>query len=121
MIVDALIELLESFGYPVYRQGSLQDDEGYPATFFTFWNNSGDGLHHYDNADFSVEYDFDVNVYSNDPEVTYSLLDDARALLKDNGWIANGRGYDLPTDEPTHTGRGFNAVYVDYNVTDNND
>ena len=36
---DNLIELLATFGYPVLRQGSLAENEQYPPTFFTFWNN----------------------------------------------------------------------------------
>ena len=116
-MVDKLIELLESFGYPVFRQGSLAEDEPYPATFFTFWENEETDYEHYDNVEFGVEYDFDINIYSNDPEKTYGLLDEARTLLKSNGWIAKGRGYDLASDEITHTGRGFNAVFVKYDAT----
>ena len=36
---DKLIEVLSSFGYPVIRQGSMTEDEAYPPTFFTIWNN----------------------------------------------------------------------------------
>ena len=37
---DLLIEILESFGYPVMLQGSMLPDDKYPNHFFTFWNNS---------------------------------------------------------------------------------
>lgn len=39
MIDDTLISLLETFKFPVYRQGSLAKNEAYPDTFFTFWEN----------------------------------------------------------------------------------
>ena len=51
---DTLIQLLESFGYPVIRQGSLPADQAYPDTFFTFWNSTEDGQSFYDNGTASV-------------------------------------------------------------------
>lgn len=109
---DNLINLLQTFGYPVFRQGSLTENEAYPDTFFTFWNNSEDGLSYYDNDVVIVDYDFSVNVYSTDPEMVYSLLAEARKLLKANGWIIVARGYDIASDEITHTGRGFEVEYL---------
>lgn len=98
---DALIQLLESLGYPVIRQGSLPADTAYPDTFFTFWNSTEDGQSFYDNETASVVYDFSVNVYSNAPATAYSLLELARKLLRVNGWINTTRGYDVPSDEIT--------------------
>lgn len=111
---DELIELLESFGYPVIRQGSLAPDSSYPNTFFTFWNNDETGESFYDNETASVDYSYDINVYSNDPDLTYSLLSQARILLKQNRWIIATRGYDVPSDEITHTGRGMEVIYLNY-------
>ena len=59
---DNLIEILESFGYPVYRQGSLSDDETYPGTFFTFWNNDSPDHAHYDNFEYGTVWDFSIYV-----------------------------------------------------------
>ena len=110
---DNLIELLERFNLPVIRQGSLPPDEAYPNTFFTFWNN--DELEHsaYDNDTANVTYDFDINVYSTNPNTVYSLLEQARTLLKQNGWIIAQRGYDVASDEITHTGRGMEVMYLE--------
>lgn len=110
---DTLITLLESLSYPVFRQGSLSDGEPYPATFITFWNNEEAGVSFYDNNDFLVSYLYDVNVYSNDPTLTYSVLSSARALLKLNGWTIIERGYDVASDEITHTGRGMRVLYIE--------
>lgn len=109
---DILINLLQTFGYPVFRQGSLSKDEAYPDTFFTFWNNSETGQSFYDNDTAIVDYDFSVNVYSTDTDKVYSLIASARTLLKSNGWIIVSRGYDVGSDEITHIGRGFEIEYL---------
>lgn len=111
---DNLIQILESLGYPVYRQGSMSDEDSYPETFFTFWNNESLDHAHYDNSDYGTSWNFDVNVYSSDPSLTYSVLNEARALLKAAGWIISGKGYDIASDEATHTGRGMNAQYLEF-------
>lgn len=109
---DTLIEILESFGYPVLRQGSIASDEDYPEHFFTFWNNDAPDHSHYDNEEYGTEWDFDVNFYSTDPEKTYSVLAEARTRLKQNNWTIPGHGYDVASDENTHTGRGLRAFYL---------
>ena len=109
---DFLIEILESFGYPVYRQGSLTKKE-YPDHFFTFWNSDTPDHSHYDNQTYGYEWSFMVNFYSIDPALTYSSLESARLLLKQNGWTIPGKGYDVASDEPTHTGRGMTALYLE--------
>lgn len=109
---DKLIELLSTFGKPVIRQGSLGENEPYPDTFFTFWNNEEIEHKAYDNDTTQVRYDFDVNVYSTDPSTAYELLKEARKLLKDNKFVPMSRGYDVASDEDTHTGRGMNVVII---------
>ena len=109
---DNLIALLETFSYPVIRQGSLAEDAPYPPTFFTFWNNTTYEGGAYDNATASEIFDFDVNVYADDPATVYSLLNEARTLLKSNGYQIPDRGHDLASDVDTHTGRGINVTYL---------
>lgn len=110
---DKLIELLSSLGYPVYRQGSFSEGQQYPDSFFTFWNTESPDHSRYDNADYATDWAFDVNFYSIDPELTYKALADARILLKENRWIIPSKGYDVYSDEPTHTGRGMVALYLE--------
>lgn len=108
-----LIQLLESFGYPVRLQGSIAAEEKYPDSFFTFWNNdSADGAH-YDNEAIAYIWSFDINFYSTDPDLVNTALLEAKALLRANKFIIAGKGYDVASDEPTHTGRGINALYIE--------
>lgn len=110
---DALIELLSSLGYEVYRQGSFAEGDKYPDSFFTFWQTDSPDHAHYNNSDYGTAWRFDVNFYSNDPAKTYSVLSDARTLLKANNWVIPSKGYDVYSDEPTHTGRGLQALYLE--------
>lgn len=110
---ELLISLLESFGFPVFLQGSLEENEPYPQSFFTFWNNDSYDNNHYDNNPVSYTWSFDVNFYSVDPELVNTMLLNAKTLLKQNGFIITGKGYDVASDEPTHTGRGMNALIIE--------
>lgn len=111
---DKLIELLQTITPKVIRQGSLALDEEYEEEFFTFWNNDSSSGAHYDNASNSGLYDYDVNFYSTSPLNTYDKLREAIELLKVNGWIISGDGYDVASDVDTHTGRGVNALFLNY-------
>lgn len=111
---ECLIEVLTQFGHPVIRQGSLHENEAYPATFFTFWNKGSTDHAHYDNISYGTAWGFDVNVYSSDPEKTYDLLGQVRDHLLEEGWIVPGKGYDVASDEPTHTGRGMEVYYIEF-------
>lgn len=113
---DLLISLLETFGYPVFLQGTLPPDEPYPESFFTFWNNTSYDSAHFDNNAVRFTWSFDVNFYSTDPALVNSALLNAKALLKENGFIISGKGYDLYSDQPSHTGRGMVALFMDRQV-----
>ena len=111
MMEDNLIELLESLGYDVYRQGSLTEGD-YPESFFTFWNPDSPDHSHYDNETYGTEWNFSVYFYSTNPELTYSVISDARILLKQNNWIVPSQGFDVRSDRPSHTGRGLTVFYL---------
>lgn len=110
---DKLIELLGTFGYLVKRQGSISSPKDYPDSFFTYWNNSSEDASHYDNKPAGYVWDFDVNFYSTDVALVYSKQGEAIDLLKSNGFIVPGRGYDIPSDTQSHIGRGVNVLYVE--------
>jgi hypothetical protein len=41
------------------------------------------------------------------------VIADAERVLKNNGFIISGKGYDIPSDEPTHTGRGIEVGFLE--------
>lgn len=108
---DLLIKTLEPLGYPVKLQGSLLPDELYPDSFFTFWNDSADGVSYYSNNEGAILWAYSLNFYSTDPVLTNTKLLEAKALLKSAGFIISGAGYSVPSDEETHTGRGISLLY----------
>ena len=108
-----LINTLESFNVPIYLQGSLSVDEEYPDSFFTFWNNDTTDEAFFDNNETQTIWDFDLNYYSNNPASVNSVLLEAKRLLKAVGFIPDGSGYDVISDEPTHTGRGINLLFIE--------
>lgn len=108
---DLLISMLEALGYPVRLQGSLLPDESYPDHFFTFWNDSADGTSYYSNNEGAIVWAYSINFYSIDPLLVNTKLLEAKKLLKDAGFIVTGAGYDVPSDEATHTGRGITVTY----------
>lgn len=111
-VEDLLINILESFEVPVIRQGSLSDNEDYPETFFTFWNNLTGESAFYDDESHSELADYDVNIYSSDPSAVYAFLREAKKKLKQNGFSIPDAGHDVASDVDTHTGRGLNALYI---------
>ena len=114
MIKAKLIAELEKFGYPVFLQGSLNEDEAYPNSFITFWTDDVQDEAHYDNDTVSYSWEFSVIFYSNDPALVNSKPAEIRTALKKAGFIPRGKGRDIPSDEPTHTGWAMDFYFVEY-------
>ena len=112
---DELLTILDSFEYPVFRQGSLSQNQTYPSTFITFWERPADDLAFYDDENHAVFYTYDVNVYATSPALCYQLLRDVIAALKTADWVTLDRGHDIASDEVTHRGRGAQVGYLKYN------
>lgn len=104
MIKNNLVALLESLGYPAFLQGSLNPDDQYPESFFTFWNFSTPESAFYDDAANRAVWGFWIYFYSVDPLLVEQVPEQARKLLKQNGWILAGKPNDISVDRPTHTG-----------------
>ena len=110
-ITETLLNLLSTLKVPVFLQGSMAKDEPYPDKFMTFWENPEE-TSDYDNETKFVVYDFNIYIYASDPEELAQLLSDARALLKHNNFIILSRGFDVASDEKSHTGKGFEVGYI---------
>lgn len=112
-VCATIYDTLAGLGYPVFLQGSMTDDEPYPKSFYTYFNPQTTGSRFYDDAEHSVIWVFDVNAYSDDPDTVQSMLSRAREALRALGCICAGAGYDIISDEPSHTGRGIEATFVE--------
>lgn len=106
---DLLIESLESLGYPVYLQGSVADGE---KSVFTFWNDDTSTQDNYGNEEITILWEYSVNFYSDSPLLVNSILQDAKRVLKSRGFVIDGVGYDVHSDEEGVTGRGINVNYL---------
>ena len=109
-----LYDILTSFGYPVWLQGTRNPNDPYPESFITYFTNDvADGIH-YDNDTKSYVWDFSVIFYSSDPALLNSKPDEIRKKLKDAGFFPQGKGRDIPSDLPSHTGWAMDFYKVEY-------
>ncbi len=109
-----LIDTLSAFGYPVFLQGTLNPNEAYPQTFITFFVDSTNDNGHFENETTSVNWSFSVILYSADPKVVNTKPNEIRTKLKAAGFIPQGKGNDILSDEPTHTGWAMDFVIIEY-------
>lgn len=108
-----LIEVLETFGYPIFLQGSLNGQSAYPETFITYFVDDAPDNAHYDNEATSYAWDFSVILYGNDPLTVNTKADEIRKKLKDAGFIPQGKGRDYPSDVPSHTGWAMDFYIIE--------
>ena len=106
-----LLNVLNTFGYPVFLQGSLGENDPFPPAFFTFYINDSADIS-FDNTDEYCTYQMQVIFYANDPATVESIAEQSRTALKAAGFIPNGRGTDIPSEEPTHTGWACEYSYI---------
>lgn len=109
---ELLISVLEEFcPQNVFLQGTLDEDAEYPETFITFWAYDVPEGSHYDNDAHSFDWSFNVNFYSSDPLLVNTKPAEIRIALKEAGFIPQGKGNDIPSDVPTHTGWAMDVIY----------
>lgn len=99
-----LFDILSSLGFPVYLKNTSFDEQC-PDDFILYWQFSSTD-EAYDNEDHVTTWGFEVSFLSIDTlkvEETKKLI---IKTLKDNGFIADGKGYDFTTDigSTKHTG-----------------
>lgn len=113
-VKEKLIAELKKFGYPVYLQGTLGAEDAYDPSFITFWTEDVPENSHYDDDATSFAWNFSVMFYSSDPTLVNTVPETIRKALKQAGFIPQGKGRDVPSDEPTHTGWATDYNYIEY-------
>ena len=109
-----LIDILEkNCPNAVYLQGTMNPEEEYPAEFVTFWTPSTEDAAHYDNKAAAVDWSFYVIYYSSDPMQVNTKPFEIAADLKAAGFVQLGKGNDILSDEPSHTGWAMDFVYTE--------
>lgn len=114
-MIDKLIELLETIGYPAFVQGSLPEAE--PESFFTVWDFTTDDTSKYDNTAQSAEIGFWVYFYSVDPSLVDEVLIKARRMLEKNDYTPNNYPRSVMAHRVEYTGKFF-TVYKLINYKD---
>ena len=110
---EQLITLLSGLGYPVFLQGSLNSENDYPDSFFTFWNFDTPETSFYDNNPNRCVWGFWVYFYSTSPQLVEQVPEQARKQLRESGWILEGKATDIKVDKPTHTGAFFTTYKIE--------
>lgn len=110
---ELLLRLLETFDVPVMQQGTLAPAEEYPPDFITFDITDSPTIASFDDLDAMTAWEIEVNYYSNNPVKVAEIPQDIRETLKNNGFIADGRGHMVMSDEQTHTGWGITFYFLE--------
>lgn len=88
----------------VYLQGTMAEDEDYPESFITFQITGSPEQDFFDGNPFGTQWRFAVIFYTCNPELMSTMPKQIYADLKAAGFIPQGKGYDIPSDEPGWTG-----------------
>lgn len=107
-----LEKLFINAGLEYARQGSYSSVNDYPDSFFTFWNYDTPEEGFYDNESNRAVWYWNVYYYTSNPSTLYSVMDDFISQAKAAGFIPEGRGVDIPSDTPTHSGRMVLLKYI---------
>ena len=109
---QALLNVLTPFGFPVILHGSLGADEPFPANFFTFIITGSPDKFQFDNEATKTNWTVTVNFYSSDPHNVEQYAGESREALKAAGFIPQGKGFDLISDQPGFTGWTTEYLYL---------
>ena len=115
LLINVLTDAGYAEGKTLFLHNSMPEDMPYPDTFVTFKNEKSIDDLFRENEPYQTIWYFFVSVYSNDPELTNTELLRLRPLLKEKGFYPKGKGEDIASDEPTHTGRVLDVIYTEIN------
>ena len=112
-MIKQLIAAIEPLGYPIFLQGSLNDEEEYPKSFFTYWNFQADDIAPFDNEASVCQWGYWLYFYSSNPILVETEILRAKELLKKAGFEVWGKGEDIKSDVDSHTGRMINVYFYE--------
>lgn len=112
LLIDTLEKLGFKSGKTLFLQGTL-GDKTYPESFVTFWTDYTADNAHYDNDIHSVDWSFSVIYYSNSAKLVNTKPQEITAALRSAGFIPQGKGQDIPSDEPDYTGWAMDFIYTE--------
>lgn len=110
---ELLITTLETLGYEVFLQGSFAEDEPYPESFITFFTTDSSEHTFFDGESSGTEWQYTVIFYTSNPALMSSVPKMIYNTLKSAGFIPQGKGRDILSDEPTHTGWANDYFYLE--------
>ena len=111
---DEIFSIIGETGLPCWKMHEMPAETVYPSSFFTYLCESAPFAEYYDNKPHAVLWTFGIGFYSNDPRRVESETSELVKRLLSAGWIVDGAGEDVQSDEPTHTGRRVVAQKIDY-------
>lgn len=112
-LIDALTNCGFDEGATILLQGTLDTNEAYPAEFVTIWTDYTADNSHFDNGVKSVDWHFTVVYYTNDPALISVKPKEIINTLRAAGFVPQGKGQDIPSDEATHTGWAMEFLCVE--------
>ena len=105
-----LKDIFELIDVPIYRQGSLAENEEYPdETFCTYWMRADNLEDWYDNKPRKRKITCDINIYSNDYDIMSQKIQKIRDDCIEND-IVTSSIHDLASDDINYTGQGVTVT-----------
>ena len=105
-----LKDIFELIDVPIYRQGSLAENEAYPdETFCTYWMRSDNLDDWYDNKPRKREITCDISIYSNEYDTMSHKIQKIRDDCIENDIITSDI-HDLASDDVDYTGQGVTVT-----------
>ena len=108
---EVLEEIFKEIGLPYSRQGSYETESELPNSFFTFWNVATNSISFYNDYELKVDWEWAIYIYTNDPSILYSKLNEFIDLAKKKGFVCNGRGKDIASGIQNYFGRYVTITY----------
>ena len=112
-MIDEFYNILLGLKYPVFLQGTINPDEGFPASFFTFWNAETTEGGFYSGVPSFAVWTFVVWFYSNDRQTAETVTEQAFQAFRNAGWVLKSKPRDVPSGIPDYTGRSFSVEQLE--------